>query len=228
MAKQIELRIPTSYDDITLRKWLALQGDLKNYEDDEEAQTALMLHHLCGLQPEWLKGIAVEDYNRLKWELSNFINKTDLELQRIIHINGKEYGFEPNLSNMAYGAYADITAFTDIQIDSNWAKIMDILYRPVKSKQFDNYVIQPYTGEVKPDKWLDVPMSVHFGALFFLYNLLMDLLSATLKSSMEVEAPHNIKPILQRSGHHMLQSLSSQMVISPASTLFPNNHLKSV
>ena len=31
MQKQIELRIPTSYEDITLRKWLELQKDLKNY-----------------------------------------------------------------------------------------------------------------------------------------------------------------------------------------------------
>ena len=37
--KELELRIPTSYGDITLKKWLDLQNDIKNYEGDEEAIT---------------------------------------------------------------------------------------------------------------------------------------------------------------------------------------------
>ena len=226
MQTEINLKIPTSYDDITLRTWLMLQKELKNYEDDEEATTAILLYHLCGLEPEWLKGISYEDYNMLKTELAGFISKTDLDLQRIIEIDGKEYGFEPNLSDIAYGAYADITRYGQITIDENWAKIMDILYRPVESKTMGKYRIQTYTGDIQGDKWLDVPMSVHFGALFFLFNLLTDLLSATLKYSMEEEVHHNIKPILQRSGEAMLQLLSSQVMISPASTLSLPNLLK--
>ncbi len=98
MQKQIELRIPTSYEDITLRKWLELQKDLKNYEGDEEATTAVLLLHLCGLSPEYLTGVSVDDYNLLKYELMQFIGKTDLELQRFVKIGDVEYGFEPNLS----------------------------------------------------------------------------------------------------------------------------------
>lgn len=228
MQKEISLKIPTSYDDITLKQWLTLQKELTNYEGDEDATTALLLYHLCGLEPIWLKGISVEDYNMLKTELGAFIAKTDLELQRFIWIDGVKYGFEPNLSDIAYGAYADITRYGQITIDDNWAKIMDILYRPVESESFGKYRIHTYTGDIQPDKWLDVPMSAHFGALFFLFNLLTDLLSATLKYSMETEAPLNIKPILQRSGEAMLQLLSSQVEISPASTLSLGNHLKSV
>lgn len=223
MQKQIELSIPTSYDDITLRKWLVLQKELKNYEDDEDATTAILLYHLCGLEPEWLKGISVDDYTILKHELIGFLGKTDLELQRFIQIDGVEYGFEPNLSNMSYGAYADITKFKNITIDDNWARIMSILYRPVNDKSFGNYSIKPYDGDTNADIWLGVPMSVHFGALFFLFNLLTDLLSATLKSSMKVEAHQDIKSILVRSGEAMLQLLSSQLEISPVSTLFRKN-----
>lgn len=223
MQKQIELSIPTSYDDITLRKWLDLQSQLKNYEDDEDATTAILFYHLCGIEAEWIKGISMDDYNILKWELMQFLGKTDLELQRVIRIGDVEYGFEPNLSNMSYGAYADITKFGTITIDSNWTKIMNILYRPIESKSFGNYSITTYDGTTGEERWLDVPMSVHFGALFFLFNLLTDLLSATLKSSMKVEVEHSIKSILQRSGEAMLQLLSSQLEISPASTLFRKN-----
>jgi len=227
MQKEISLKIPTSYEDITLKQWLELQKELKNYEEDEEATTAVLLYHLCGLSPEYLTGISVDDYNMLKTELAGFISKTDLDLQRFVQIDGTEYGFEPNLSNMSYGAYADITKFGQITIDENWSKIMDILYRPVESKSMGKYRIKAYTGETNGDKWLNVPMHIHFGALFFLFNLLTDLLSATLKSSMAEEVSPNIKPILQRSGEAMLQLLSSQLEISPASTLSLPNPLRS-
>jgi hypothetical protein len=114
---------------------------------------------------------------------------------------------------MAYGAYADISKFDTIAIDDNWAKIMNILYRPVTKKTGDMYSIQTYTGDDKYTKFLDVPMDVHFGALFFLSNLQLSLLNSILKFSMETEALHSIKPILQRSGEHMERLLTWQKEI---------------
>ena len=113
--KELELRIPTSYGDITLKKWLDLQNDIKNYEGDEEAITAIMMHHLCGLPAEYLNSLGLENYIEIKDELSKFLSKIDLPLQRFIEIDGIEYGFEPNLSKMTYGAYADITKYQSIE-----------------------------------------------------------------------------------------------------------------
>jgi len=97
MQKEIELKVPTSYADITLRKWLAMSKDMANYKDEEEAVTALMFMHLCGLDLEYTQKLSVESYNILKAELLSFMNNTDLPLQRIVTIGGIEYGFEPNL-----------------------------------------------------------------------------------------------------------------------------------
>jgi hypothetical protein len=209
MIKEIELKVPTSYEDISLQRWLALQNDLKNYSDDDNAVTAAMFMHLCGLEPTYLKNISIDDYALIKSELESFISNTDLPLQRIITIDGKEYGFEPNLSQMSYGAYADITSYKELTIDENWAKIMDILYRPIVRKKGEMYSIEPYKGEINPDKWLSVGMHIHFGALFFFVNLLMDLLKGILKSTMVMELPHNIKSILERSGQLIPHSLNS-------------------
>ena len=213
MKKEIELTIPTSYGDISLKKWLGLQKEIDNYEGNVEAIGALMIYHLCGLDPIYLKGLAMEDYNVIKNELASFLQDVELPLQRFINIDGVEYGFEPNLSKMAYGAYADISKFNSIAIDDNWAKIMNILYRPVTKKTGDMYSIQTYTGEDKYAKFLDVPMDIHFGALFFLSNLQISLLNSILKSSMEMEALRNIKPILARSGEHMERLLTWQKAI---------------
>jgi hypothetical protein len=159
--KEIELKIPTSYSDIKLKKWLELQKELVNYQDNEEAVTALMLFHLCGLQPEYISSMPVDTYMEIRNELSNFINNVDLPLQKFIYIDGVEYGFEPNLSNMTYGSFADITKYNDIKIDDNWASIMSILYRAVEKKQGDMYSIQPYSGKLNPNLFLDVVNVIH-------------------------------------------------------------------
>jgi hypothetical protein len=153
----------------------------------------------------------------IKNELNFFLTNQELPLQTFITIDGVEYGFEPNLGQMSYGAYLDITKHKDIQIDENWNKIMSILYRPVEQKAGKHYSIKPYNGSVDESIFDNVGMDIHFGALFFLYNLLTDLLKDTLKSSMEMELPPNIKPILQRSGHHILQLLSLPMETLPNS-----------
>ena len=200
MQKEINIKVPTSYADITLKSYLALQKEMENYKDNEEAVTAVMLYHLCGLDPIYLKGIAVEDYTVIKNELGAFIGNVELDLQKIIEIDGVEYGFEPNLSNMSYGAYSDITKYQQIQIDDNWANIMSILYRPVTKKVKDMYTIEAYSGELNGEKFLNVGMDVHFGTLFFLLNLSTDLLKDILNSSMEMEVHPSIKQILQRNG----------------------------
>ena len=209
MVKEIELKVPTSYADINLAKWLELQNELENYKDDPNAVTAIMLYHLCGLDPKYLKSITVDDYALVKTELEGFLANVDLPLQKFIKIGDVEYGFEPNLSQMTYGAYADITQYKQLTIDNNWAKIMSILYRPVTHKKGEMYSIKAYDGEMKEELFLKVGMDVHFGALFFFVNLLMDLLKGILNSTMQAELPHNIKSILQRSGQLIPHSLNS-------------------
>ena len=213
MIKEIELSIPTDWSGITLKKYLVLQQDLKSYEDDEEAMVALMMSHLCGLDAEYLHSIPVDTYNQIRETLTAFISQTEHPLQKIIKIDGKEYGFEPNLSQLSYGAYLDISKYQTMTIDDNWASIMSILYRPVLEKKSDMYHIAPYTGKIDSDKFLALGMDIHFGALFFFVNLSMDLLNAILNSLKVEGIPPNIKSILEKSGEvtHRLLNLQTEM-----------------
>jgi len=216
MIQNITLKVPTSYKDITLRKYLELQKELINYEGDEEATIALMLYHLCGLDPIYLEGMAYDDLAMIKNELQEFINKTDFELEKFVTIDDVEYGFEPNLSQMQYGAYLDITRNDTITIDEHWAKIMSILYRPVIRKKGEMYEIERYDGKIDADKWLDVSMDIHFGTLFFFLYLSLDLARGIAKS-MKVEGlPQNMQLILERSGEviHQLSNLRTETLQS--------------
>ena len=150
--------------------------------------------------------IDAETYTKIKADLNEFLANTNYELQKFITIDGVEYGFEPNLSKMSYGAYLDISKWDTITIDDNWAKIMDVLYRPVERKVGKMYEIRPYNGEVDENKWLGVTMDKHFGTLFFFSDLLKDLANSTQKSLIQqLGMLPSIKSVLERNGNRTLR-----------------------
>jgi hypothetical protein len=215
MKKEIEIIVPKDWSAVTLKKYLKMQKDLEVYKDEEGAYTAVLFHHLCEFPVEFIAKLDVDTYSKIKRDLAGFLNSTESSLQPIITIDGVEYGFEPNLSKMSYGAYVDISKYETLVIDDKWAEIMSILYRPVTKKQGKLYDIQTYKGEIDKEKFLSVGMDVHFGALFFFKNLLMDLLSDTQKSLMQsTEIPPSIKSILERNGNLIRHFTNLPKVIS--------------
>ena len=225
MKQTISIQVPDNWNDITLKKYLALQSDLENYKDDEEAQTAFTLYHLCELGLEELNSLSKESYQKLVSEIAIFVSNANLPLQRIITIDGVEYGFEPNLSKMSYGAFVDISKYDGFTIDKNWAKIMSILYRPIENKKGDTYSIKPYDGSIDDTKWLEVGMDIHFGCLFFFVNLSKDLLNYTLNSTMQImpETLQTFKSTLGISGNLIQQLLNSQITTLGQSTKSSKN-----
>ena len=198
---KLELTVPTKWSAVTLEKYLALQRDVKVYGEEQEGYVACLMHHLCGLSPEYLHQIDNETFTSIKNDLVGFMGTTELPLQRIIDIDGKKYGFEPNLSKMAYGAYLDITKYDTFTIDENWAKIMSILYRPISGKVGELYTTKAYTGMEPHEPFLQLGMDIHFGALFFFLHLSKELPNSILRSLTDSEViPHNIKSILAESG----------------------------
>lgn len=202
MKKEIKIVVPKDYSAITLKQYLQFREEMENYKDEPEAVEALIFHYICGVPAEYINKIDSETYARIREDLNRFMANTEYPLEQFVTIDGIEYGFEPNLSKMTYGAYLDIAKWDTITIDKNWSKIMDILYRPVTKKVGKSYDIKPYDGVINEEKWNDVGMHIHFGTLFFFLNLLNDLASFTQKSLMKVEeVPHSIKSILARSGN---------------------------
>jgi len=201
MKQEITITVPTDWSAVTLKDYLELNKDLKSYGDSEEAMSAVLLHRLCKMPVEYINKLDIETYVKIKTDVSTFLGKTELPLKRFIYIDGVEYGFEPNLSNMSYGAYVDITKYKELTINDKWAEIMSILYRPVATKIGKLYDIKSYDGNINAKPFLSLGMDIHFGALFFLQNILKDLLNDTLNSLMErEELPPNIKSILAKSG----------------------------
>jgi hypothetical protein len=209
MKQEIKIEVPTKWSAVTLRQYLALRKDLETYAGEEEAITACLFHHLCKFPLEYIQQLNIDTYIAIKGDLINFFNNIDMPLQKFIQIDGVEYGFEPDLSRMAYGAYVDISKYETFEINEKWAEIMSILYRPLIKKTGKLYDIKAYDGNIDGDKFMDVPMDVHFGTLFFLKTLLKDLLKDTQRSLTGLTGlPQNIKSVLEKNGN-LTQALSN-------------------
>jgi hypothetical protein len=205
---KVKVRVPTNWNDITLETYLKYKKNLdlyKNDEDDDEdmidKSIIIALDILCGVAPNFATQMPIEILKHVMETMNSFMQNTEYNLQRIIKIGDTEYGFEPNLSNMAYGAYLDISKFDKITIDKNWPKILSILYRPIVSKSGELYEIKEYTGLEDETVFLQTTMDMNFGCISFFLHLRNDLASYTLKSLKEEEGIQLLlKSIMQRSG----------------------------
>ena len=217
MSEQlVKVTIPQSWDEITLETYLKYRKTIDMYKEDVEAEEddksfIIALDILCGIKPDMITQIPMDKLKIIQQDLIGFIGKADFELERFITIDNVEYGFEPNLAEISYGAYLDISKHDTISIDKNWTKIMSILYRPIVKKDKNYYEIQTYTGKEDDSVFLKTNMRVNFGCLFFFINTSKDLQRYTQKSLMaEQEILHLFKSITGKSGEGILRLLNSQ------------------
>lgn len=201
MKKQITITVPTDWSAVTLRKYIQLQKDLETYKDNEDAITAVLFHHLCGVGADIVQRLDINTFQNISLDLGRFMNKTEYPLQRIIKIGDIEYGFEPNLSEIAYGAYVDLSKYETLKMDEKWSEAMSILYRPITKKVGEFYEIRPYEGMILEELFLDVPMDIHFGAMGFFFSILKDVQKGILNYLSQTKViPRNILSILEENG----------------------------
>ena len=204
MKTELKIKVPNDWASITLKDYLELQNDIQTYKDDESAYIAILFYRLCGVTPEVMFNMDIETFNKIKEHLLKLTTSLEHELQPIIKIGDKEYGFEPNLSEMEYGAYLDITKFGDLTINKDWAKVMSILYRPIEKKNGKVYSITKYNAEDNSNLFLDVTMDVHFGVQSFFFRISNQLLKDTLnyleKEGKKLEALADTEQDLPKSG----------------------------
>jgi hypothetical protein len=198
----LEIKVPLNWSAVPLRKYLDLIKDMETYKDTPEAIDAALLYHLCDVQPHHINKLDISIYTDIREKLYKLMAIKDAPLKRKIKIDNKKYGFEPNLGEMEYGAYLDLMKYKEVKIDENWAEMMSILYRPIKSEVGALYEINTYDGKLDKEKFLDVTMDVHFGAMFFFLNISTDLLNSTRNSLKKelLKEVHNLNTTLTKNG----------------------------
>jgi len=174
-----EINIPSSLAEITLKQY---QKFLKIQENNDDVYflQCKMIEIFCNLDAVSVRLLKVSDANRVMDILNDMLNSTP-ELIRTFKIGGIEYGLIPKFDDMSLGEYIDLDTYM-----GDWENMhiaMNVLYRPIKEKLGKKYIIKDYDVTTK-DKLTDIPVDVVLGAVFFLYNLGIDL-SKTMMDYLE-------------------------------------------
>lgn len=180
---RVKIEVPDSLKDIKLSQYQKFIRTTKDSEDERFIAKQLV-GIFCDIPDELVNSLSFTDFDRIKNIITGIINVDgDQKLKRIIEVDGKAYGFIPDLNDITVGEQADIDSM--IGDWKNMHKVMGILYRPIKTHKADKYTIEDY----KPGAELDLTMDVVQGALQFFFLLLRDLMTCT-RSFIE-EAAHD-------------------------------------
>jgi len=192
---KITINIPESLNDITLKqyqKWLKIAEDKKldNFLQQK------MIEIFCNVELKKVLQMKATDVS----EICTSINKlftNDCKLITKFNHNDKEFGFVPKLDDMSFGEYIDLdTYMADWQ---NMHKAMSVLFRPIKYKKKEQYLIEDYESANKYDLQ-NMSLDIVFGALVFFCNLRTELqkhILSYLANQTEVKVPQELRDSLQ-------------------------------
>ena len=159
-----------SWADVNLETWLKLI-DFETGTKTEEAEATLAA--LTDIPKQLVKELALSDVAVIMSKVGELQQQQDTKLKRIITINEVEYGFHPDLDSITLGEYADIEQFIKNGIDKQLPELMSVLYRPVKLKKNDIYIIEPYDGDIRlrAEEMKQMSAEQVQSALVFFYTL---------------------------------------------------------
>jgi len=163
-------KLINSWSDVTLSTWLSLI-DFETGTKTEEATETIAA--LSDIPKKLIKELSLSDVAVIMSKVGELQQEQDTKLKRIIEINGVEYGFHPDLDSISLGEYADIEQFIKNGIDKQLPELMSVLYRPIKLKKNDIYIIDSYDGDIRlrAEEMKQMSAEQVQSALVFFYTL---------------------------------------------------------
>ena len=145
-GKQETYNIVESWKEVTLEKFISINLDVNNKSKTKEAKETIAL--LSNLPNEIINELSLKNVVLILDKLAEVQTETKGILEKIYVIDGVEYGFHPDLSEITLGEYADIETFVNRDLQKHLPEIMAILFRPVVAKEKDVYTIEAYDGDI--------------------------------------------------------------------------------
>ena len=201
----IKINIPNSLSEITLRQYKKFLEIQKENEQDRFLN-AKMIQVFCKISLEDVMRLKLKDTEEIASIISELFDQKPALVTKF-KLGKKEYGFHPELDALTLGEYIDLDTF--IGDWDNMEKAMNVLYRPVIVKLKEKYSIEDYNIDTSNDV-LDMPMDAVMSAIFFLWNLGLEL-SQVMMNSLEQEETTALTQYLnsQKSGVGINQFMAS-------------------
>ena len=191
---KLTLTIPETLKEITLNQY---QQWLKVAEDKEMTDflKQKMIEIFCGITLNQVLQIKATDVDEIVNDLSKLF-KQDTNLINKFTLEGVEYGFEPKIDDISFGAYVDLDTYM-----ADWQqmhKAMSVLFRPVTFTKKKKYLIEEYESANKYDL-KEMTLDVVFGSLVFFWRLRNELqkhILSFLANQSEITLPPEMKASL--------------------------------
>ena len=186
----MEFTIPATLRDVRLSQWQRYI-DVYDKNKDEDATEFLnkkVLEIFCDIKLSDVDKIGLNVFDDTLGHLSSVLNSKP-ELSQTFKLEGTdgvvvEFGMIPNLDKMSYGEFIDLEKY--LFSDKELHKAMAVLYRPIKFKSKDKYLIHEYEGtSYMADVMKDTPLDVAISARVFFYRLATKLGNYTMAYTLK-------------------------------------------
>ena len=164
------MRVPQNLSEVTIDKYIKAIDIIEN-EDIDLGIMLRLLNLFTGKSIEQLMEYPLAELDKNYQHIAKVLNEKP-KFQKTFLLDGKEYGFIPNLEQMKSGEYIDLTN----NLGKDILASMAVMYRPVTRKFKDVYDIEKYKGTDGKEIFKNAPISVYLGAQVFFWNLTNDLL----------------------------------------------------
>ena len=143
---------------------------------------------LSNIPKDLISQLELKDISVIMSRIGELQKEENSSLQRMIEVNGKRYGFHPDLDSITLGEYADVETFIKNGIEQNLPELMAILYRPiVEETESGIYTIEAYDGNIsiRAEEMKKMSAEQVQSALVFFYHLGKELLGILPSFLME-------------------------------------------
>ena len=182
----IKLNVPNRLSEIALSQYVKYLKILDINEEDENSDVFVqqkVLEIFCGVPYNKSLEFKVRDVTKIVSVINNTLNQQP-DLVKSFKLGDTEFGFIPKLDDMSFGEYIDIDS--NLGDWDNMYRVMSVLYRPIKQKSGDKYLIEDYKGDAYHDAMRHTPMDAVISSLVFFWNLGKEL-SVAMIDYLETE-----------------------------------------
>ena len=217
---KVDINVPESLNEITLYQYQKFERLIQNNEASHFVNQKT-IEIFCGIELKDVARIRIADIDSLLVHLNTLLQAKP-KLTRTFKLGVYEFGFIPKLEDITSGEFIDLENY--LSDTETLHKAMAVLFRPIKSKVKDLYIIEDYEAADKYSEVLKyIPLDIALGSMLFFWTLLNDCgnaLSHYIQN--EVEQSEQAKQVLAKNGVGINQFTQQLKEIFSDSIQLPN------
>jgi hypothetical protein len=217
---KVDINVPESLNEITLYQYQKFEKLIQN-NDASHFVNQKTIEIFCDIELKDVARIKVADTDSLLMHLNTLL-QTKPKLTRTFKLGVYEFGFIPKIEDITSGEFIDLETY--LGDTETLHKAMAVLFRPIKSKVKDLYIIEDYEAADRYSEVLKyMPLDIALGSMLFFWTLLNDCgIALSHYIQNEVEQSEVAKQVLEKNGVGINQFTQQLKEIFSNSMQLPN------